>query len=42
MQKGSVNKVVLVGHLGGDTESLISVSVAAVVYFYLSNYEFWS
>ena len=36
MQKGSVNKVVLVGHLGGDPETRFTPSGAAVANFNLA------
>ena len=41
MQKGSVNKVVLVGHLGGDPESRFTPSGAAVANFTLATNESW-
>lgn len=41
MQKGSVNKVVLVGHLGGDPESRYTPSGAAVANFNLATNESW-
>ena len=36
MQKGSVNKVVLIGHLGGNPESRFTPSGAAVCLLYTS------
>mgnify|MGYP005737290181 CR=1 FL=1 len=39
MQKGSVNKVVLIGHLGGDPESRFTPSGAAVANFTLATNE---
>ena len=39
MQKGSVNKVVLVGHLGGDPETRFTPSGAAVANFSLATNE---
>ncbi|MEE8335243.1 MAG: single-stranded DNA-binding protein [Candidatus Neomarinimicrobiota bacterium] len=41
MQKGSVNKVVLVGHLGGDPDSRYTPSGTAVVNFTLATNEAW-
>ena len=41
MQKGSVNKVVLVGHLGGDPETRFMPSGAAVANFNLATNESW-
>jgi single-strand DNA-binding protein len=41
MQKGSVNKVVLVGHLGGDPETRYTPSGAAVANFNLATNESW-
>ena len=41
MQKGSVNKVVLVGHLGGDPEPRFTPSGAAVANFNLATNESW-
>ena len=41
MQKGSVNKVVLVGHLGGDPETRFNPSGAAVANFNLATNESW-
>ena len=41
MQKGSVNKVVLVGHLGGDPETRFTPSGAAVANFSLATNESW-
>ena len=41
MQKGSVNKVVLVGHLGGDPETRFTPSGAAVANFNLVTNESW-
>ena len=41
MQKGSVNKVVLVGHLGGDPETIFTPSVAAVTNFNIATNESW-
>ena len=41
MQKGSVNKVVLVGHLGGDPETRFTPSGAAVSNFTLATNESW-
>lgn len=41
MQKGSVNKVMLVGHLGGDPESRYMPSGDAVVNFTLATNESW-
>ena len=41
MQKGSVNKVVLVGHLGGDTETRFTPSGAAVANFNIATNESW-
>ena len=41
MQKGSVNKVVLVGHLGGDPETRFTPSGAAVANFNLATNESW-
>jgi len=41
MQKGSVNKVVLVGHLGGDPETRYTPSGAAVANFNLATNETW-
>ena len=41
MQKGSVNKVVLVGHLGGDPETRFTASGAAVANFNLATNESW-
>ena len=41
MQKGSVNKVVLVGHLGGDPETRFTPSGAAVANFNMATNESW-
>ena len=41
MQKGSVNKVVLVGHLGGDPETRYTPSGAAVANFNMATNESW-
>ena len=41
MQKGSVNKVVLVGHLGGDPETRFTASGAAVANFNVATNESW-
>lgn len=41
MQKGSVNKVVLVGHLGADPESRFTPSGAAVTTFNMATNESW-
>ena len=41
MQKGSVNKVVLVGHLGGDPETRLTPSGAAVANFNVATNESW-
>ena len=41
MQKGSVNKVVLIGHLGGNPESRFTPSGAAVANFTLASNESW-
>ena len=41
MQKGSVNKVVLVGHLGGDPETRFMPSGAAVTNFNMATNESW-
>ena len=41
MQKGSVNKVVLVGHLGGDPETRFTPSGAAVANFKIATNESW-
>ena len=41
MQKGSVNKVVLVGHLGGDPETRFMPSGAAVANFNMATNESW-
>ena len=41
MQKGSVNKVVLVGHLGGDPETRFTASGAAVANFNLDTNQSW-
>ena len=41
MQKGSVNKVVLVGHLGGDPETRFTPSGAAVANFSVATNESW-
>ena len=41
MQKGSVNKVVLIGHLGGNPESRFTPSGAAVANFTLATNESW-
>ena len=41
MQKGSVNKVVLVGHLGGDPETRFTPSGTAVANFNLATNESW-
>ena len=41
MQKGSINKVVLVGHLGGDPETRFTPSGAAVANFNLATNESW-
>ena len=41
MQKGSVNKVVLVGHLGGDPETRFTPSGTAVANFNLATNQTW-
>ena len=41
MQKGSVNKVVLVGHLGGDPETRFTPSWTAVANFNIATNESW-
>ena len=41
MQKGSVNKVVLIGHLGSDPETRFTPSGAAVGNFNLATNESW-
>ena len=41
MQKGSVNKVVFVGHLGGDPETRFTPSGAAVANFNIATNESW-
>ena len=41
MHKGSVNKVVLVGHLGGDPETRYTPSGAAVANFNVATNESW-
>ena len=41
MHKGSVNKVVLVGHLGGDPETRYTPSGAAVANFNMATKESW-
>ena len=41
MHKGSVNKVVLVGHLGGDPETRYTPSGAAVANFNMATNESW-
>ena len=41
MQKESVNKVVLIGHLGGDPETRFTPSGAAVANFNLATNESW-
>lgn len=41
MQKGSVNKVVLVGHLGADPESRFTPSGVAVTTFNMATNESW-
>ena len=41
MHKGSVNKVVLVGHLGGDPETRYTPSGAAVANFNMATNETW-
>ncbi|NOZ04616.1 MAG: single-stranded DNA-binding protein [FCB group bacterium] len=41
MQKGSVNKVVLVGHLGADPESRYTTAGSAVATFNLATNESW-
>ncbi len=41
MQKGSVNKVVLVGHLGGDPESRYTAAGNPVVTFNMATNETW-
>ncbi len=41
MQEGSVNKVVLVGHLGGDPETRFTPSGAAVANFNIATNESW-
>lgn len=41
MQKGSVNKVVLVGHLGADPENRFTPSGVAVTTFSLATNESW-
>ena len=41
MQIGSVNKVVLVGHLGGDPETRFTPSGTAVANFNIATNESW-
>ena len=41
MHKGSVNKVVLVGHLGGDPETRYTPSGAAVANFNMATNQTW-
>ena len=41
MQKGSVNKVVLVGHLGGDPETRYTPNDTAVANFTVATNESW-
>ncbi len=41
MQKGSVNKIVLVGHLGADPESRFTPSGVAVSTFNMATNESW-
>ena len=41
MHKGNVNKVVLVGHLGGDPETRFTPSGAAVANFNVATNESW-
>ena len=41
MQKGSVNKVVLVGHLGGDPETRYTPADTAVANFTVATNESW-
>ena len=41
MQKGSVNKIVLVGHLGADPESRFTPSGVAVTTFNMATNESW-
>ena len=41
MQKGSINKVVLVGHMGGDPETRFTPSGAAVANFNIATNESW-
>lgn len=41
MQKGSVNKVILVGHLGNDPESRYTPSGSAVTNFNMATNESW-
>jgi single-strand DNA-binding protein len=41
MQKGSLNKVLLIGHLGADPESRFTTSGSAVTNFNLATNESW-
>lgn len=41
MQKGSLNKVLLIGHLGSDPESRFTTSGSAVTNFNLATNESW-
>ncbi|NHZ87154.1 MAG: single-stranded DNA-binding protein [Planctomycetia bacterium] len=41
MQKGSLNKVLLIGHLGADPESRFTTSGSAVTNFSLATNESW-
>jgi len=41
MQKGSLNKVLLIGHLGGDPESRFTTSGSAVANFNIATNESW-
>jgi len=41
MQKGSLNKVQLIGHLGADPESRFTTSGSAVTNFNLATNESW-